>query len=40
MSRYTFQVGRTYKRSQIKKAIGLDPNAKGGPWDTGLGRFV
>lgn len=35
MSRYAFEVGRTYKRSQIKEAIGLDPNAKGGPWDTG-----
>lgn len=35
MGRYNFQVGNTYKRSQIKEAIGLDPNAKGGPWDTG-----
>lgn len=35
MSRYSFKVGTRYKRSQIKHAIGLDPNAKGGPWDTG-----
>ncbi|TCS38377.1 hypothetical protein EDC30_102114 [Paucimonas lemoignei] len=35
MTRFTFQVGKAYKRSQIKEAIGLDPNAKGGPWDTG-----
>ncbi len=35
MSQYTFKVGSLYKRSQIKEAIGLDPTAKGGPWDTG-----
>lgn len=35
MSKYTFKVGKLYKRSQIKEAIGLDPSAKGGPWDTG-----
>lgn len=35
MGRYTFTVGKQYKRSEIKLAIGLDPNAKGGPWDTG-----
>lgn len=35
MSRYTFKVGMNYKRSAIKLAIGLDGNAKGGPWDTG-----
>ena len=35
MGQYTFHVGRTYKRSEIKQTIGLNPNAKGGPWDTG-----
>jgi len=35
MSRYTFQVNKQYKRSEIKATIGFDPNAKGGPWDTG-----
>jgi len=35
MSRYTFQVNKQYKRSEIKATIGLDPQAKGGPWDTG-----
>lgn len=35
MSRYTFSVGEKYKRSKIKESVGLDPNAKGGPWDTG-----
>lgn len=34
MSFSTFEVDREYKRSEIKQAIGLDPTAKGGPWDT------
>ena len=35
MNKYTFQVNKQYKRSEIKSAIGLDAHAKGGPWDTG-----
>lgn len=35
MSQFNFQVGSKYKRSEIKQSIGLDPNTKGGPWDTG-----
>lgn len=35
MSRYQFQVGKTYQRSQIRKQLGLDPDAKGGSWYTG-----
>ena len=35
MSKYTFQVSKQYKHSEIKYAIGLDAHAKGGPWDTG-----
>lgn len=35
MSRYQFQVGTTYQRSQIRKQLGLDPDAKGGSWYTG-----
>lgn len=35
MTRYAFKVGKQYKRSQIKEAIGLSPTDKGGPWDTG-----
>jgi hypothetical protein len=35
MSRFSFEVGATYTRSRIKQMIGLDPESKGGPWDTG-----
>lgn len=35
MRQYTLVVGQTYKRSEIKAALGLDPQMKGGPWDTG-----
>lgn len=35
MVKYSFKVGSMYKRSEIKQAIGLDPNARGGPWYTG-----
>jgi len=35
MSKYTFKVNAQYKRSAIKATIDINPNAKGGPWDTG-----
>lgn len=35
MNLYSFHIGKTYKRSQILEAIGLDPDTKGGPWYTG-----
>jgi hypothetical protein len=39
MSTYTFQINKQYKRSEIKAAIGLDPSAKGGNWDTGYATY-
>jgi hypothetical protein len=39
MSKYTFQVNKYYKRSEIKAALGLNTHAKGGPWDTGYGEL-
>jgi len=35
MNRYSFQLNKAYKRSQILESIGLDPDTKGGPWFTG-----
>jgi len=35
MSRYQFEMGKSYQRSQIRKQLGLDPDAKGGSWYTG-----
>ena len=31
-----FEVGKNYSRADIKELAGLDRNAKGGPWDTGI----
>lgn len=35
MSRFSFTVGNKYTRREIKERVGLDPNARGGAWDTG-----
>jgi hypothetical protein len=35
MSKYKFKVNVQYKRAEVIKAIGLDPEARGGPWYTG-----
>ena len=31
-----FEIGHKYSRADIKELAGLDRNAKGGPWDTGI----
>ena len=35
MSKYNFKINGQHKCSEIKTAIGLDPNTKGGTCDTG-----
>lgn len=35
MSKYKFKVNTQYKRSEVIDAVGLDREAKGGPWYTG-----
>jgi hypothetical protein len=32
----TFERGTKYARRDVKERAGLRPNAKGGPWDTGI----
>lgn len=35
-NKYSFQLGGKYKRKNVKVIVGLDPESKGGIWDTGL----
>ncbi len=35
MPHFSFTVGNTYTRRQIKERVGLNPDARGGAWDTG-----
>lgn len=35
MSKYEFKTNTQYKRHEVMAAVGLDPEARGGPWYTG-----